>query len=609
MDSRSKKLILIFPPQWTPISPHFAIPSLIGQLKANNFNARALDLNIEFYNKVLKKDYIINAIEKAKAIYEILRFELKSILNPKKLINDYTFSEQISIYKYSEIKNYINNNQNYLKLIPEMIENAVKTIKSQEFYNPEFFIKSLNVIDKALDIISLPYLPNRLNFDSLNNLFFKFNYDSIKYFVFDKNSNIFIDFFNEKKEEILKEHYDFIAISINSSSQIIAGLTLANLLKVNTNAHINIGGNFFGRIADELKKHKDFFEIFADSVSIEEGEGPIVELAKFINNEISIEEVPNLMYLKSGLVMQNEKMTPVKLNDMFPVSLEDYNLSLYFSPEIVLPFQSSRGCYWGKCSFCDQGFGQNFNIKNIDKVISEMKYYKNRYNISKYEFIDESVSPLYLDELSDKMNNEKMDVKFFCDARLETAFTEEILKKAYNAGLRMIMWGLESGSEDVMKLINKGIDINKRFEILTYSKNAGIWNFAFIFFGFPTETRQDALKTVQMIVENKDIIHSYGRSVFTMGRHSKLSMDPMKYGITKIYPAEEEFSPNINFDSVGLSKAELNEILGICKTQSSIAYKTPLWMCLRYREWLFLYISKYGTKYVSEFDLKKIWGL
>ena len=207
------------------------------------------------------------------------------------------------------------------------------------------------------------------------------------------------------------------------------------------------------------------------------------------------------------------------------------------------------------------------------------------------------------------MNNEKMDVKFFCDARLETAFTEEILKKAYNAGLRMIMWGLESGSEDVMKLINKGIDINKRFEILTYSKNAGIWNFAFIFFGFPTETRQDALKTVQMIVENKDIIHSYGRSVFTMGRHSKLSMDPMKYGITKIYPAEEEFSPNINFDSVGLSKAELNEILGICKTQSSIAYKTPLWMCLRYREWLFLYISKYGTKYVSEFDLKKIWGL
>ena len=70
----------------------------------------------------------------------------------------------------------------------------------------------------------------------------------------------------------------------------------------------------------------------------------------------------------------------------------------------------------------------------------------------------------------------------------------------------MIMWGLESGSDEVMTLINKGIDLNKRFEILKNSNDANIWNFAFIFFGFPTETVEDAKKTVDMLVKYKDII-------------------------------------------------------------------------------------------------------
>ena len=152
-----------------------------------------------------------------------------------------------------------------------------------------------------------------------------------------------------------------------------------------------------------------------------------------------------------------------------------------------------------------------------------------------------------------------------------------------------------------MEMINKGIDLNKRFDILRDSKEALIWNFAFIFFGFPSETRDDALKTIYMLIKNKDIIHSYGRSVFTMGRHAKLAQDPEKYGITKIYPAEEEFSPNINFDSSGSNSRQLKEILDICRQECAKAYQNPLWMYLRYREWLFLYVCRYGTDWVSNY--------
>lgn len=598
-----KKMLLIFPPQWTPISPHFAIPSLMGQLKSNGYNAEALDLNIEFFNDILSKEKILESIEKIKCDYAFLQSNLLNVFSPEKKANDYTLEEQIFLYKYNKIKSYLTNSSNYFKYIPEYIDEAKETIKGNNFYNPMKLIRSINVIDKALEIISMPYFPQKIEFEGILNPFFKFNLDSIKYFVNDDKSNIFRKYYETCLQKIIDKKADFIAISLNSSSQIIPGLTLTSLLKKHTKAHINIGGNFFGRIADELKSHNDFFEIFADSVSIEEGEGPIIETAKFVNDEIPIEQVPNLIYKKEDKIYQNPKMQPLKLDKMANMNLDDYDFSKYFAPEIVLPYQSSRGCYWGKCSFCDQDFGQNFNVKKSDKLIDEFKELQEKYNINNFEFIDESVGPNYLKELSEKIKSNNLNVNYFFDARLENAFTEEILKNAYDSGLKMILWGLESGSGKVMNLINKGIDIEKRFDILTNAKNAGIWNFAFIFFGFPTETREDAYLTVKMLTENKDIIHSYGRSVFTMGRHAKLAQNPEKYGITKIYPAEEEFSPNIKFDSVGMNKQELKEMLDYCIKECSVAYKNPLWMYLRYREWLFLYVSKYGSDWVQRYDI------
>lgn len=600
---KKTKLLLIFPPQWTPISPHFALSSLISQLKNNGYNAEAMDLNIDFFNDILTKEKIEESIYVTKNQFEFLQKNLMTIFSPDKKQNDYTKEEQMFLYKYNKLKNYIQKNSNYFNFVPMFIEEAKKTIKGENFYNPMMLVRSMNMIDKALEIISLPYTPTRIEFEGISNPFFKFNYDSIKYFVTDKKSNIFNDYYEKRLDEIMSKKAEFIAVSVNSSSQIIPGLTLTYLLKQHTKAHINIGGNFFCRITNELQKHDEFFKIFADSVSFEEGEGPILEIAKYVNGEISIEKVPNLIYKNNEKIVQNPKMNPVKLNDITNINLDDYNLEKYFAPKIVLPYQSSRGCYWGKCSFCDQDFGQNFNVKNQDKVIKEFKELKEKYNIENFEFIDESVSPTYLKELSKKIIENNLSVQYFCDARLETAFTKDVLNSAYQSGLRMILWGLESGSKKVLELINKGIDLDKRFDILKDSKDAGIWNFAFIFFGFPTETIEDAKMTVKMLVDNKDIIHSYGRSVFTMGRHAKLAENPEKYGITKIYPAEEEFSPNINFESIGSNKENLKEILNYCIKECAIAYENPLWMYLRYREWLFLYISKYGSEWVKKYKL------
>ena len=434
------KTLLIFPPQWMPVSPHFALPTLLGQFEGSGYEASVLDLNVDFYNKLLTKEHVLKSLEFGRKIHPIIKNNIKQYFVKGKKFEDYTFKQKNEIAKASMIDNLLKQHGKELDKVALFIDKSVEIVKSkQHFYNPRMFVSAIKNINLALDICSMPYYPTKIGFTSYINELLTLDYENIKYYVFDETTNIFKDYFYSILERIKAENADYIGISINSSSQIVAGLTLANILKQHTKAYINIGGNHFGRVADALEKHPEFFELFCNSVLVEEGEIPVIELAKHVDGKIPIEEVPNLVYLKDGKVRYNKIVEPRKLNELKTPSLDGYNLSQYFAPEIVMPFPSSRGCYWRKCSFCDHDFGMYYNIKDIDKLINEIKTIKEKYNITKFEFIDEAISPSYMEAMSKRFIEENLNIEFFCDARLEDGFTKEVCELAYKAGLRMVL--------------------------------------------------------------------------------------------------------------------------------------------------------------------------
>ena len=601
------KVLFLFPPQWMPISPHFAIATLIGQFENSPYEASMMDLNIDFYNKILTRKYVSNALKRAKNLLIETKEEIKTVYKKDKKFDEYPFEWQNKIAKSSMLLNMFQKYGKQLDRASILVEQAVDILKSKvHFYNPKLFVNAINTINIALEICSAPYFPTKIGYISYSNELMKLDFESIKYYVFDKNSNIFRDYYESVIGDIIKQKADYIGISINSSSQIIAGLTLANMLKQKTKAHISIGGNHFGRVADSLEKYPEFFNLFCDSVSLEEGEIPVYKLAQYVNNEIPIEEVPNLMYLKDGKVAKNPIIEPLKLNDMKIASLKGYELDKYFIPEIVMPFQTSRGCYWRKCSFCDHDFGMCYNIKDLDKLIEEIKYFNKTYGITKFEFIDEAISPSYMKTMCERIIKEGLDIQFFCDARLETGFTKEVFDIAAKAGLKMVLWGYESGSKRIMDLINKGIDVDNRLNILKDARDAGIFNFAFIFFGFPAETKEDAMMTIDEICAHTDIINTYGKSMFTMGKHTKLREAPEKYGVIGETYQEAEFSPTYVYEAVGMTKKELNEMMDLCSKRANEAYGNALVFHLLSREIILLYLSKYGTKKVCNYKFEDV---
>lgn len=600
------KTLLIFPPQWTPLSPHYSLTSISAQLKAQNYDVKVKDWNIDFYNDILTKGTLLNAIKNIDNNFQKAVEVVKKEYSPNKKQNEYSSAFHQNLYKMTKIKDFKEKYSSIIQVLPDKIEAQVNALKSKEsFYDSKTFIESLNMINIALELVSLRYLPTELSFSDNYNRFLELTYKSIKENCDNSETNIFYHYFRDKIKTEDFEDYDLITVSVNSTSQIIPCFTLARMLKQKFKAKVAIGGNFIARVIDAFAKHPEMFDEFFDYVSYAEGEKPTVELVEFIDNKRNIEDVSNLIYKKDNRVIVNKQCVPLGLDETIVQNLDDYKSEDYFVPEIVLPIFANRGCYWGKCSFCDQSYGQQPSVKSVDKLIEEIKYFNEKYKISNFEFIDEAMSAQYMKQFSTKIIENNLNISWFVNARLERTFTKEILELAQKAGLKMLLWGLESGSTKVMRDINKGIDIDSRLDILRTSQAAGIWNFAFIFFGFPTETAEDAQLTIDMIRNNTDVIASYGRSVYTMGAHSKILDSPQKYGITNVYKDSQEFSPTYYYETnIGMNSSEVSKIAQSCTEQCRESYGNPLWMYLCYREVLFLYIKHHGADTVQQTKIK-----
>jgi hypothetical protein len=280
--------------------------------------------------------------------------------------------------------------------------------------------------------------------------------------------------------------------------------------------------------------------------------------------------------------------------------LEGLPLERYLAPERFVCLRASKGCYWGQCSFCDSYYGLETDSVAVDRVVAEMAHLKARHGVRHFEFVDQCMAPAYLWKLADALLAAKLEVRWFCNARTEPGFTRELLDRVHRAGNTMIMWGLESGSARLLKLMKKGVQADNRLEILADSAAAGIFNFGYVFFGFPSETREEAQATIALVCDHTDVIHGYGRSVFTLGRHSPLASDPARYGVLSVVEDAQQLSTNLTYEvAAGLGPADLGEISGDCYAQCREAYGgDPLWMALRSREALHLYLAHHGREFV-----------
>lgn len=437
------KLLLLFPPQWTPQNPHFALTLITGQMRQQGVDVKPVDLNLQFYLDVLSRRSIEWARDRALLEHKFLSDKLKILT----VVEDTSFEYQMDGEKALFIERYVDENNTAFNHVPELIDDAVACLRDPErYYDPEQYTLAMEAIEQALEIYSLPFWPSRLQFNYFEQPLISLNFDDIMRFVTDEHGNMFLRFYEQQVPQLAAERPDVLAISINAFSQLLPGLTLAHELKkvIPPDVHLSIGGNFFTRLTDNLKQRPAFFEAFCHSVSYGEGERPLLKLIECVTQRRPLAEVPNLLYLTDdgGKVRVTEACEPEPLETRGFHDFDGLPMGQYLVPTPVVCLEASKGCYWGRCTFCDSFYGVRKDQASVERVVAEMRHLNERWGVSNFEFADECMTPQYMEQLAEQLVAEKLDVRWFCNGRLERSFDKPRLQKLYDGGLRLVLWAL-----------------------------------------------------------------------------------------------------------------------------------------------------------------------
>ena len=292
-----KKILLVQPPQWYPVSPHLAVPLLTAQLRRAEFDVNALDLNVKFFNRILTNSHLASANEKALNILSELEEKFKNA-DFDEIRKNGSFEEKNLGLKYLTIKKFYSENAEEIKRVINGTDEAVFTLKNApDFFVPEKLMNAKRTVQLALRIASMPYAPNEIDLDNyFANPLLRLDWDSIKLQSEDKSLNMFYDFLCEKADGIAEQGNDIIGLSMTDLSQLIPVFTLAKMLREKTDAKIILGGNYATQIYEDMLKHDDIFTDYIDYLVIGDAETAIVDLCKHLDGKGRVEDVANLCY-------------------------------------------------------------------------------------------------------------------------------------------------------------------------------------------------------------------------------------------------------------------------------------------------------------------------
>ncbi len=493
--------------------PHLALPVLTAYLRAQGVEVLQHDLNVEVFNAILTREYLGAALAR-------LRQQARHQRGNNPRAYEWAFAQGPAL--------------------AEQIEPAVQTLRSDAFLDGPQGLRAVMTVDQSLTLASLPYHPGDLNFLNYTPPTPVDSSQSLLRAVGDSEHNIFLDLYKDLiLADIEREHPALVGISIITMDQMLAGLTLGYLIKqAGLPCHVTLGGPHISMLRERLPRTPEVFQLF-DSAVVFDGERALLRLAEALDGNSDLSKVPNLIYKDGAHIRSTLASTDAKaaLEDEF--LLPDFDglpLDSYLTPKLVLPLRASKGCYHGRCAFCNVGYGgpQTFKPRPAADVVEDMVTLHKRYGTEHIFFADEAIIPHTLRDMSTSLADQGAPLHWCTCARFDKGLSAGLLDLMAQGGCRMLLFGLETASDKIIRHMNKGTTRAQTSRILRDSAQAGIWTHTFFFFGFPTETLDDAQETVDFVYAHQQAIHSASLGTFLLERYAPAHLHPQKYGIRRV---------------------------------------------------------------------------
>jgi hypothetical protein len=522
------RLVLTHPPLDDPTLPYHSTAYLAGHLVHNGFTDVVIrDINIELVNWTFEADVLSRFYDEAAR--RLAAFERRGTL---------TFVEQeeyLGLWRQKPVSF-------------DQLWQAISGMRDREsFLDFAQYRQFRSTILNYQEMLSALSYPCELSNFRLSNRGRFSPYNLRDLFDATLTSRI-CQVFDRFLDERLWDDADFsaadcIGISIVYDHQMFHSLHFARWAKRRwPDKQVLLGGTaisqFYKYVRDK-QMMKNFFSV-CDGIVVGEGETALCQIADAggrvvpgmkVHNLLSYDRGADRLFLPDHIHYENVST--------LGRPLYRYPWDLYLAPERGINYSPTRGCYWNRCTFCDYGLNTSkptspWRERTIDQAIADLRAAVQESNAQFVYFAVDVMSPAYLDRLSDAIIDADLDIRWAAELRMEKVFSRERCAKLVESGCVCVSFGMESGNQRILDLIDKGTKVSFMGETMKNFAEVGVAVQLMAFSDFPSETPAEKEETRNFVREHEEHWSAGGIGTFLLTGTAMVAKDPARFGVRLI---------------------------------------------------------------------------
>jgi radical SAM superfamily enzyme YgiQ (UPF0313 family) len=511
----ASSVYVVWPPVWNASDPHVAAPALCSYLTAQGIPVRQWDLNIDFFRHVVAEDVIEEqarrsrvppppgiqrAIDFARTYYNVTRMSLDSGIQ-QRFSND---AEQQLLIHALAIFNH---------------------------FHSETTFSTLGVYHSG-DAEDSDYLRQFAELDA---------------------ANPFTAFYQKTiLPDLARELPRIVGISVCGAFQLGAALTLARMVKqIAPHTCTVIGGAFFSTLPQTLLRRKtagNFFQ-YVDAFIFNEGEIPFLRLIQQVLGG-SVPQPAANVFLHGQHELNYEPLQCLAAEQIATPQFAPGAVERYFRRAPRIPVEVSRGCYWGRCTFCNLASGANKRYRAIptDHIIQAVRTLSARHRSTHILFSTLAMAPRVLRQVAARLVEEGIAVSWSAWIRPEKSLTRRDLELIKESGCSSLAVTPESFNNNTLSRMDKGIERQHLMRLMRELSELGLCGSINLIPGFPGETVDDFMSTV----EDCAALGLRGEFFpFCLLKNSPVYQDPKRFGVlVREQPAKDlAFAVSFSYES------------------------------------------------------------
>ncbi len=523
------------PPLADPTQPYVSLPTLKGWLAARGVDVTVVDLNLEAAHWLLREDTLSALAERVGRRFLALDGQPSLDFEGQR--------EWLALHDARRAAGQL------LACDPP----PVAVFQSPErFYEPVAYSHARLRVDAAFTALSAAYYPYRYGFNVVAHALLPWSFDALARYATGEHSPFSKLYATWARR--LAEDVRLVGLSVVFPSQLPEALALAHAVRRHRpRALLVLGGPAIHQIVTHLPEalKRRLLTEHADGIGLYEGEATVQALAQRAEawtaaqdapaRHALLSEVPNLLSCApDGALVMGPRFT-LDLRDVPAPDFSDLDLDRYWAPSRTLLYAPTRGCYWGRCSFCYYGLADtttaSYREVPPERAAEQLEALQATTGAQHVYLSCDVLSPRYAVRLAQALLDRGVTLTWSSDLKIERYYTAERARLLARAGLRAAAFGIESGSDRILALIDKGTDRATMTEVNRLFHEAGIATEWMTFTDHPGESADEALDTVSWIAEQRALVDLFIVGKFGLESGSLIAQSPERFGIEQVYYA------------------------------------------------------------------------